>query len=73
MAPADTATVLHRLEALLPDGVRLADGAAGARVRSEMTRAFYLNLRMLSLLALVVGLFIIYNAMTFAGHGSNLL
>ncbi len=58
--------LLARLRAMLPEGVRVEPGAARAQVRREMTRAFYLNLRMLSLLALVVGLFVIYNAMTFS-------
>ena len=57
---------LAGVRALIPDGVQVRDGAARAGVRREMTRAFYLNLHMLSLLALVVGLFIVYNAMTFA-------
>jgi putative ABC transport system permease protein len=63
---AGGAVLLERVRDLLPAGVRLREGAARAQVRREMTRAFYLNLRMLSLLALLVGLFIIYNAMTFA-------
>jgi putative ABC transport system permease protein len=58
--------LLVRVRELLPGGVRLREGTARVQVRREMTRAFYLNLRMLSLLALLVGLFIIYNAMTFA-------
>jgi putative ABC transport system permease protein len=60
------AETLDRIRRLLPRGVRMEAGAARARVREQMTRAFYLNLKMLSALALVVGLFIIYNAMTFA-------
>lgn len=62
----EEAALLERVRALLPTGVRLEPGAARARARTQMTHAFYLNLRMLSLLALLVGLFVIYNAMTFA-------
>src|SRR5262249_60981034 len=42
--------------------------AAGARAETvdQMTRAFRLNLTALSLLALVVGMFLIYNTMTFS-------
>jgi len=64
-AQADAAA-LAGVRALLPQGVQVREGGARAGVRREMTRAFYLNLRMLSLLALLVGLFIVYNAMTFA-------
>lgn len=65
-SPADQARMLERLQALLPPEVRVEPGAARANARIQMTQAFYLNLRMLSLLALVVGLFVIYNAMSFA-------
>lgn len=57
---------LPALQAILPADVRVEAGSATAQVREQMTRAFYLNLRMLSVLALVVGLFIIYNAMSFS-------
>jgi len=51
--------------ALLPDGIRLLD--AGGRTRStlEMTDAFMINLNAMSLLALLVGLFLIYNSASF--------
>jgi len=54
------------LEALLPAGVQLDDVAARTDTIAEMTAAFRLNLTALSLLALVVGLFLIYNTMTFS-------
>ena len=57
---------LRELQALLPADVRVEPGSANASAREQMTRAFYLNLRMLSVLALVVGLFIIYNAVSFS-------
>jgi putative ABC transport system permease protein len=56
----------RRIAAALPQDLRLVD--AGAR-RSEiagMTRAFDLNLAALSLLALVFGMFLIFNAATFS-------
>ncbi len=60
------ARALARLRAVLPPGARIE--AAGARLRTfrEMTRAFRLNLAALSLLALVCGVFLIYNTMTFS-------
>jgi putative ABC transport system permease protein len=46
-------------------GVVVPAGAAAGALR-DMTRAFDLNLRALSLLALVFGLFLIYNSVTFS-------
>jgi putative ABC transport system permease protein len=66
---ADTpnrARQLDMLRAALPPGVVLRPAAARSRAATQMTASFYLSLRMLSLLALVVGVFIVYNTMTFA-------
>lgn len=57
---------LSRLQAGLPAGVRLVAKASRSDVLDQMTSAFRLNLQALSLLALVVGGFLIYNTMTFA-------
>ncbi len=57
---------LAQLHALLPDGLRLRTRAARSQAVAQITRSFYLNLRMLSMLALVVGVFLVYNAMTFS-------
>lgn len=60
-----TAAALAQLRAELPVTVELASSGrdlAGAR---ELTRAFYTNLDALSLLALLVGAFMIYNTMAF--------
>ena len=43
----------------------LASAASRALATAQMTRAFHLNLSALSLLALVVGMFLIYNTVTF--------
>lgn len=58
--------LLQRLRARLPPGTRLVTAGARADVALQMTRAFNLNLTMLSLLALVVGAFLIYNTMAFS-------
>lgn len=55
-----------QISALLPPGVQLQTVAARTGSIAEMTAAFRLNLTALSLLALVVGLFLIYNTMTFS-------
>ena len=58
--------LLRRLRALLPAGATIEPATARSRTFDQMTRAFRLNLRALSLLALVCGMFLIYNTMTFA-------
>ncbi len=55
-----------QLEALLPQGALLVKAEARSSAVERMTEAFRLNLSALSLLALVVGLFLIYNTMTFS-------
>lgn len=57
---------LQNLRNLLPADVQLVPAAARAGALSQMTAAFRINLTALSLLALVVGMFLIYNSMTFS-------
>ncbi len=52
--------------ALLPPGTRLEPAGSKERAMEQMIRAFDLNLTALSLLALVFGIFLIYNTMTFS-------
>ncbi len=59
-------SVLNQLRELIPAGARLIDTASRTRASGQMTRAFELNLLMLGLLALVVGMFLIFNAMSFS-------
>jgi putative ABC transport system permease protein len=58
--------VLARVRALLPPDASVVEAGARAQAVDQMTRAFRVNLTALSLLALVVGLFLIYNTMTFS-------
>jgi len=60
------AELLARLETFLPPGAELRPKEARAGALEEMTRAFQLNLSALSLLALLVGMFLIYNTLTFS-------
>ncbi|MDZ7747907.1 MAG: ABC transporter permease [Halofilum sp. (in: g-proteobacteria)] len=53
------------LAAWLPAGLRLESAAGRTREAREMTTAFRTNLRAMGLLAVVVGVFLIYNTMTF--------
>ena len=54
------------LSRTLPAGTRLVTSEIRSSQVTEMTSAFRINLTALSLLALVVGIFLIYNAMTFS-------
>lgn len=62
----DGATEEADLRSQLPAGVELSAKAARSGALDEMTRAFRLNLQALSLLALLVGMFLIYNTVTFS-------
>ncbi|GIK73960.1 MAG: permease [Chloroflexota bacterium] len=65
-AGADGEAILQRIAAVLPPSARIDPTAARAGAVGEMTAAFQLNLTALSLLALVVGMFLIYNTVTFS-------
>jgi putative ABC transport system permease protein len=54
------------LQAILPPGATLISVSEGNTTLDQMTAAFELNLQALSLLALVVGVFLIYNTVTFS-------
>ncbi|MBU0491116.1 MAG: ABC transporter permease [Chloroflexi bacterium] len=64
--PDDGGASADRIRALLPTGVRVEPVSARAGAIKQMTAAFQTNLVALSLLALFVGLFLIYNTMTFS-------
>ena len=63
---SEGAAALARLEAALPAGTRVRTAGARADDLAAMTAAFDLNLRALSLLALVFGAFLVYNAVSFS-------
>jgi putative ABC transport system permease protein len=50
----------------LPPGLRLVSAGSAAQTAAQLTSAFELNLFALSLLALLVGTFLVYNTVTFA-------
>ncbi len=62
---ADEATA-EAIRASLPDTLRLVGSATRNDTMQAMTRGFRINLTAMSLLALVVGAFLIHNTMTFA-------
>ncbi len=57
---------LARIAAALPPNARIEASSARSGTVAEMSAAFSLNLTALSLLALVVGMFLIYNTVTFS-------
>ncbi|MBX3049688.1 MAG: ABC transporter permease [Anaerolineales bacterium] len=64
--PSGDAAALARLQAALPAGLDLQPAEGRSQAVEQMTGAFRTNLTALSLLGLVVGLFLIYNTMTFS-------
>jgi putative ABC transport system permease protein len=57
---------LASIASILPSGTRLETAAARSNTIQQMAAAFQLNLSALSLLALIVGMFLIYNTVTFS-------
>ena len=57
---------LTQIEGLLPPGATLTTPTQQSGALGQMTAAFQLNLQALSLLALVVGVFLIYNTVSFS-------
>jgi putative ABC transport system permease protein len=63
---ADGSTMLARISAILSPGAAIIPATATGNAVAQMTDAFNLSLTALSLLALVVGMFLIYNTVTFS-------
>ncbi|PJF44276.1 MAG: ABC transporter substrate-binding protein [Phototrophicales bacterium] len=57
---------LEEINAFLPPSVSIKTATARTNAVGQMTEAFELNLTALSLLALVVGMFLVYNTVTFS-------
>ena len=60
------AAALRDLRRWLPPGLRIVSAAARSQSMLQLTRAFRINLTAMSLLALLVGAFLIYNTMIFS-------
>jgi putative ABC transport system permease protein len=56
----------ERLVAALPDGTSLLTAAGRTQATADMSKAFMTNLSAMSLLAMLVGIFLIYNSVAFA-------
>ncbi len=63
---AEGKVLLSRIREILPPEAEIVPAGARGSALEQMTRAFSLNLSALSLLALVVGMFLVYNTMTFS-------
>lgn len=66
LLPEGDALAERRIRALLPPGAELVPARSRTETLAQMSAAFRTNLTAMSLLALVVGLFLIYNTVTFA-------
>lgn len=64
--PAGDSNLHSKLQNLLPPGTQLLNAAGRTRSLTEMSAAFMTNLTAMSLLALLVGIFLIYNSVSFA-------
>ncbi len=62
----EAAAQIEAIRALLPQGARLVDASSSGNALEQMTEAFEINLQALSLLAVVVGVFLIYNTVSFS-------
>lgn len=63
---AETDDEIKNLESYLPEGFTLSRSSSRTDIASQMMNAFSINLTALSMLALIVGIFLIYNTMTFS-------
>ena len=61
----DSPAGLQRIQSLLPPGLQLIESDTRNQALIRMTDAFHTNLSAMSLLALLVGGFLIYNSLTF--------
>ncbi|TYP93889.1 putative ABC transport system permease protein [Fodinibius salinus] len=62
----DEKKIIPKIQSLLPSGSTISRSDSRSETVAQMTRAFELNLEALSMLALLVGMFLIYNTMTFS-------
>jgi len=58
--------ILQRLRLGLPPGVRILESSQRTAATTGLTRAFDINITALALIALVFGMFLIYNSVTFS-------
>ncbi|MEQ1527869.1 MAG: FtsX-like permease family protein [Methylococcales bacterium] len=63
--PDQSAATSAKISKLLPANALLTSASEQGHAMREMTQAFAINLRALGLLSLLVGMFLIYNTMTF--------
>ncbi|MEZ4695507.1 MAG: FtsX-like permease family protein [Rhodothermales bacterium] len=66
MLPSDSGSAAQAIRGALPAGVELVRTDSRTTILEQLTRAFRLNLNALSLLALIVGMFLTYNAISFS-------
>ncbi|MCZ6733312.1 MAG: FtsX-like permease family protein [Gammaproteobacteria bacterium] len=66
IVPDDDSELTQRIQRILPKDATIIRSENRSHALNQMTRGFRVNLTALSLLALLVGMFLIYNIMTFS-------
>lgn len=64
--PDDDTLMMNNIKSILPSSVRIQKSEMRSESGKQMTESFRVNLTAMSLLALIVGMFLIYNTMTFS-------
>ena len=64
--PADDEVLQRQIDVILPPDTQLLSAAGRTQTTMDMSKAFMTNLTAMSLLALLVGVFLIYNSVAFA-------
>ncbi len=64
--PSESSQKTSQITKVLPEGTALVRSEIRTQTVEQMTRAFEFNLQALSMLALLVGMFLIYNTITFS-------
>jgi putative ABC transport system permease protein len=64
--PADDESLQRQLESILPPDTQLLSAEGRTQTTMDMSSAFMTNLTAMSLLALLIGVFLIYNSVAFA-------
>ncbi len=64
--PQNPEMLENEIRSVLPEGASIIRSDSRTKTVEQMTKAFEFNLQALSMLALLVGMFLIYNTMTFS-------
>ncbi len=63
---SNSSEIIDKIKESLPNSARIQESNTRSETGKQMTESFRINLTVMSLLALIVGMFLIYNTMTFS-------